>query len=126
MVTVLLLLTGRAYRLFTVTQLAEARRSESDVQWEQLQRQMTRALRIRDMDFTDLTVSDDDDILDSPADAGGGGPPPPPPPPPGMPLPGLAQGQGCSPTNLALTSSLGCTIDSFPPLASSIASPESG
>ena len=66
-------------------------KSESDLQWEQLERTclIRRALLIKGIDFTDLKEEDDINVLAPPVIAGGGpgGPPPPPPPPGGGPPP---------------------------------------
>ncbi|WAR11395.1 FHOD3-like protein [Mya arenaria] len=64
--------------------------TESDLQWERLQKRLNRSLKINDMDFTDLKDTDDEDVFAPPKlDFGEGVPPPPPvpgipPPPPGM------------------------------------------
>ena len=69
----------------------EPKKSESDLQWEILEKQLrirSRALKINGIDFTDLTDVDDINILNDPYYGGGTmGPPPPslgglPPPPP--------------------------------------------
>lgn len=76
------------------------KKTESDMQWERIQRRLKRSLKIKDMDFTDLENDEDQDVF-APApmsfDMLDGMPPPPPgmpppPPPPGMgppPPPGM-------------------------------------
>ncbi|CAG5123280.1 unnamed protein product, partial [Candidula unifasciata] len=75
---------------------AEAeKKTESDLQWDRIQRRLKRQLKIKDMDFTDLQDEDDEDVLSPPKiifDGSLGPPPPPgglppPPPPGGVPLP---------------------------------------
>ncbi|KAK7469600.1 hypothetical protein BaRGS_00036390, partial [Batillaria attramentaria] len=66
------------------------KKTESDMQWERIQRRLKRQLKIKDMDFTDLQDTDDEDVFAPPklnCDIAGGmlGGMPPPPPPPGMP-----------------------------------------
>ena len=70
----------------------EIQLTESDLQWERLQKRFHRVLKINDMDFTDLKDTDDEDVFAPPKlDFGEGGVPPPPPPPcmgiPGAPPP---------------------------------------
>jgi hypothetical protein len=74
----------------------EVRKSESDLQWDALHRKFRRALKIGDLDFTDLTLDDDMNCLEPRPFASGipppppllpGGVPPPPPPMPGMGIP---------------------------------------
>ncbi|XP_048253560.1 FH1/FH2 domain-containing protein 3-like isoform X4 [Haliotis rufescens] len=66
----------------------EVKKTESDMQWERIQRRLKRPLKIKDMDFTDLRDEDDDDVFAPPKmafDMNGDMPPPPPmgfPPPP--------------------------------------------
>lgn len=62
----------------------EPKKSENELHWEELVRNMSRPLNLCDLDFTDLTVDDDKDLL---APRGLGGSIPPPPPPIGMPNP---------------------------------------
>ena len=68
----------------------EIKKTESDMQWEQMERLMCRALKIKGMDFTDLSDNDDVSVFQPimPVNVGvlGGPPPPPgaPPPPPPM------------------------------------------
>ena len=69
----------------------EVKKSESDIQWEQLERTFIRSLKIKDMDFSDLKEFDDVDLIEAqvantsappPLPPGGlsrGGVPPPPP-----------------------------------------------
>ncbi|XP_041375857.1 FH1/FH2 domain-containing protein 3-like isoform X2 [Gigantopelta aegis] len=102
----------------------EVKKSESELQWDRIQRRMKRTLKIKDMDFTDLKDDDDEDIftpkpimngdLPPPPPLSGFPPPPPPlggvplpPPPPGdlpppPPPPGMSSGQGlfCEDSNL--------------------------
>ncbi|XP_038142752.1 FH1/FH2 domain-containing protein 3 isoform X6 [Cyprinodon tularosa] len=59
-------------------------KKESDSIWDQLL-SCPRELRIRDINFTDLTEDDDKDILDAVLMGGCGDLPPPPPPPPFIP-----------------------------------------
>lgn len=59
-------------------------KKESDTIWDQLLAS-PRELRIRDINFTDLTDDDDKDILDAVLMGGCGDLPPPPPPPPFVP-----------------------------------------
>nr|KAG5688515.1 hypothetical protein BaRGS_011660 [Batillaria attramentaria] len=81
------------------------KKTESDMQWERIQRRLKRQLKIKDMDFTDLQDTDDEDVFAPPKlncdIAGGmlGGMPPPPPPPgmPGMPPPPPPPGMGGPP-----------------------------
>lgn len=87
-------------------EVVEVKKTESDLQWEQLEKLMHRTLKINDLDFTDLSNVDDMNYLDAQGPAGassgqspyGGVPPPPtllplrgavpaPPPVPGMPPP---------------------------------------
>lgn len=71
---------------------AEPKKSENELHWEELINNMTRPLRLCDLDFTDLQMEDDKDDL-APRCIGGSVPPPPPPmgmpgpPPMGMPGP---------------------------------------
>ena len=77
----------------------EVKKSEVDIQWDQIEKYMTRPLKIRDIDFTDLSKADDINLLDvQPTGAAaavhgaapglyGMVPPPPPPPPIGVPPP---------------------------------------
>ncbi|XP_065361079.1 uncharacterized protein Fhos [Calliphora vicina] len=68
----------------------EPKKSENELQWEELVRNMSRPLNLCDLDFTDLNSEDEKDIL-TPRGFGRGIPPPPPPiggvalPPPMMP-----------------------------------------
>lgn len=62
----------------------EPKKSENELQWEELVRNMSRPLNLCDLDFTDLTADDEKDVL---APRGLGGNIPPPPPPLGMPAP---------------------------------------
>ncbi|XP_046808097.1 uncharacterized protein LOC111681359 isoform X1 [Lucilia cuprina] len=68
----------------------EPKKSENDLQWEELVRNISRPLNLCDLDFTDLNSEDEKDIL-APRGFGRGIPPPPPPiggvalPPPMMP-----------------------------------------
>ncbi|CAL1532551.1 unnamed protein product [Lymnaea stagnalis] len=70
------------------------KKTESDQQWERIQRRLKRQLMIKDMDFTDLKDEDDEDVLSSNKMFFENGPPPPPPmfggmPPPPPPMGGL-------------------------------------
>jgi FH1/FH2 domain-containing protein 3 len=60
---------------------SEPKKSENEVHWEELVKNMSRQLTLCDLDFTDLTVDDEKDVL---APRGLGGSIPPPPPPCGM------------------------------------------
>lgn len=62
----------------------EPKKSENELHWEELVRNMNRPLNLCDLDFTDLTADDEKDVL---APRGLGGSIPPPPPPCGMPAP---------------------------------------
>ena len=85
-------------------EVIEVKKSESDLQWEQLEKYLSRSLKIQDLDFTDLSNVDDTNYLDHQGPQGaaipsrGGVPPPPtllpPPPPPlgGIPAPPPAPG----------------------------------
>lgn len=62
----------------------EPKKSENELHWEELMKNMTRPLNLCDLDFTDLHSDDDkDDLLPR----GLGGSVPPPPPPLGIPPP---------------------------------------
>ncbi|XP_050090979.1 serine-rich adhesin for platelets isoform X5 [Anopheles aquasalis] len=81
----------------------EPKKSENELHWEEIVKNMTRKLSLCDLDFTDLTSDDDKDLL---APRGFGGAVPPPPPPGGMmmaggmppPMPGMLRPP--PPTNL--------------------------
>ncbi|XP_055702858.1 FH1/FH2 domain-containing protein 3 isoform X2 [Phlebotomus papatasi] len=73
-------------------QSPEPKKSENELHWEELVRNMSRPLNLCDLDFTDLGSEDEKDVL---APRGLGGTIPPPPPPLGMPPPILPP-----PTNL--------------------------
>ncbi|XP_076470053.1 FH1/FH2 domain-containing protein 3-like [Babylonia areolata] len=63
------------------------KKTESDMQWERIQRRLKRSLKIKDMDFTDLEKDEEEDVFAPPSlnfDLFGGSMPPPPPPPGGM------------------------------------------
>ncbi|XP_023159307.1 FH1/FH2 domain-containing protein 3 isoform X6 [Ceratitis capitata] len=67
----------------------EPKKSENELHWEELVRNMIRPLNLCDLDFTDLNSDDEKDVL-APRGLGVGVPPPPPPfgggiPPPMMP-----------------------------------------
>ena len=61
-----------------VPKLVEAKKSETELHWEELVCCMKRPLSLCDLDFTDLRSDDEVDIL-SPANISNGVPPPPPP-----------------------------------------------
>ena len=62
------------------------RKLDADLQWDQLEAMLQRPLKIKDMDFTDLSDSDDVNILEAPkVESFPGGVPPPPPGPGGFP-----------------------------------------
>lgn len=66
----------------------EPKKSENELHWEELVKNMTRPLTLCDLDFTDLRSDDDKDDL-MPRGLGGSVPPPPPPigiPPPMKPM----------------------------------------
>lgn len=73
------------------------KKTESELQWDRIQRRLKRQLKIKDMDFTDLKDEDDEDVFcppklffdasDGPPPPPGGLPPPPPPPVGGCPPP---------------------------------------
>lgn len=67
------------------TKIVEVKKSETELQWENLLENMTRPLTLCDLDFTDLNSDDEMDIL-APSFVVNGIPPPPPisamPPPP--------------------------------------------
>ncbi|XP_055689888.1 uncharacterized protein LOC129793707 isoform X3 [Lutzomyia longipalpis] len=68
---------------------AEPKKSENELHWEELVRNMARPLNLCDLDFTDLGSEDEKDVL-APRGLGGAIPPPPPPlgiPPPILPPP---------------------------------------
>ncbi|XP_030373200.1 FH1/FH2 domain-containing protein 3-like isoform X1 [Scaptodrosophila lebanonensis] len=72
---------------------SEPKKSENELHWEELVRNMTRPLNLCDLDFTDLHSDDEKDVL-APRGLSVGIPPPPPPlgsiaPPPMMPPPML-------------------------------------
>lgn len=79
----------------------EVVKTESDLQWDKLQRKMHRPLKIKDLDFTDLADDEDTDVFAPAPFAGGpplpGGAPPPPPPMPGMGIPPPPPGFGPPP-----------------------------
>ncbi|XP_024946299.1 uncharacterized protein LOC107273227 isoform X3 [Cephus cinctus] len=64
--------------------LAEVKKSENELHWEELVKKLDRPLALCDLDFTDLNSEDEIDVL-SPVNVANGVPPPPPPMvPPGM------------------------------------------
>ncbi|TDG53047.1 hypothetical protein AWZ03_000590 [Drosophila navojoa] len=65
---------------------AEPKKSENELHWEELVRNMTRPLNLCDLDFTDLHSDDEKDVL-APRGLGAGIPPPPPPLGGGMVMP---------------------------------------
>lgn len=65
---------------------AEPKKSENELHWEELVRNMTRPLNLCDLDFTDLHSDDEKDVL-APRGLGAGIPPPPPPQAGGMVMP---------------------------------------
>uniref|UniRef100_A0A0L8HT29 GBD/FH3 domain-containing protein n=1 Tax=Octopus bimaculoides TaxID=37653 RepID=A0A0L8HT29_OCTBM len=65
---------------------AEVKKSEGDLEWEKISKRLSRPLKIKNMDFTDLHPDDDTDIFATPM-PGFGAVPPPPPPPGGLPPP---------------------------------------
>lgn len=77
------------------------KKTESDMQWERIQRRLKRSLKIKDMDFTDLENDEDQDVFAPPTlnfdMMGGGMPPPPPPPGMGPPPPPPPPGMGPPP-----------------------------
>nr|XP_034337878.1 FH1/FH2 domain-containing protein 3 isoform X13 [Crassostrea gigas] len=76
-------------------QPVEVKKTESDVQWDKLLQKLHRPLKIKDLDFTDLKDSEDEDVFAPPKFDPSLGPPPPPgipgmipPPPPPPPFGG--------------------------------------
>ncbi|XP_061197952.1 FH1/FH2 domain-containing protein 3-like isoform X3 [Saccostrea echinata] len=75
----------------------EVKKTESDIQWDKLLQKLHRPLKIKDVDFTDLKDSEDEDVFSPPKVAFNLalGPPPPPgipgmvPPPPPPPIGGI-------------------------------------
>ncbi|XP_014239982.1 FH1/FH2 domain-containing protein 3 isoform X3 [Cimex lectularius] len=64
----------------------EIKKSETELHWDSLKENSTRALHLNDLDFTDLASDEERDLL-APAGIGNGAPPPPPPiiaPPPAL------------------------------------------
>ncbi|KAK0181729.1 hypothetical protein PV327_003985 [Microctonus hyperodae] len=61
-----------------VPKLAEVKKSENELHWEELVNQMKRPLALCDLDFTDLNSDDEINILE-PVNISNGVPPPPPP-----------------------------------------------
>ncbi|XP_015044143.2 uncharacterized protein Fhos isoform X3 [Drosophila pseudoobscura] len=101
---------------------SEPKKSENELHWEELVRNMTRPLNLCDLDFTDLHDDDEKDVL-APRGLGVGIPPPPPPfaggggilPPPMMPpapslIPPPMFGYGGSLTN-SVNSSLNGSVN---------------
>ncbi|SPP77368.1 blast:FH1/FH2 domain-containing protein 3 [Drosophila guanche] len=100
---------------------SEPKKSENELHWEELVRNMTRPLNLCDLDFTDLHDDDEKDVL-APRGLGAGIPPPPPPfgsggilPPPMMPpapslIPPPMFGYGGSLTN-SVNSSLNGSVN---------------
>lgn len=86
-------------------------KSESELQWDELEARLSRQLRLKDLDFTDLRSEDEEDCTKPQRLTNGIGPPPPPPafggvppPPPPMggappppPPPGMGMGSGAPP-----------------------------
>ncbi|XP_056013907.1 FH1/FH2 domain-containing protein 3-like isoform X5 [Ostrea edulis] len=75
-------------------QPVEVKKTESDIQWDKLLQKLHRPLKIKDLDFTDLKDSEDEDVFSPPKVAFNPalGPPPPPgmvPPPPPPPMGGI-------------------------------------
>uniref|UniRef100_A0A1Q3FU24 Putative rhoa gtpase effector dia/diaphanous n=1 Tax=Culex tarsalis TaxID=7177 RepID=A0A1Q3FU24_CULTA len=77
-------------KLATAAAAEQQKKSENELHWEEIIKNMTRKLNLCDLDFTDLTSDDDKDVL-APRGFGGAVPPPPPPaggmmmpPPPNM------------------------------------------
>jgi hypothetical protein len=76
------------------SQPVEVKKTESDIQWDKLLQKLHRPLKIKDLDFTDLKDSEDEDVFAPPKIAFNPalGPPPPPgmpPPPPPPPMGGI-------------------------------------
>lgn len=76
-----------------IPKMVEAKKSETELHWEELVHSMKRPLALCDLDFTDLRSEDEVDIL-SPAIISNGGPPPPPPVPV---APALSSSRGTAP-----------------------------
>ncbi|XP_012281842.1 uncharacterized protein LOC105700527 isoform X3 [Orussus abietinus] len=62
----------------SLPKLAEAKKSENELHWEELAKRLKRPLALCDLDFTDLDSEDEVDVL-SPVHVANGVPPPPPP-----------------------------------------------
>ncbi|XP_073837873.1 formin homology 2 domain containing isoform X6 [Musca autumnalis] len=105
----------------------EPKKSENELQWEELVRNMVRPLQLCDLDFTDLNSDDDKDLL-APRGTGRGVPPPPPPmggvalpppmlpqhivlPPPMMSQSNTSNGSGTGYANSSLTNSLNSSLN---------------
>ena len=95
----------------------EVKKSESDLQWEELEKNLRRPLKLKDIDFTDLNRADDTNFLNTVGFGGmqGGGTSAPPPPPPmipglGPPPPPPSPGGGLPP---AASSTRGPTAPSW-------------
>lgn len=61
-----------------VPKVAEVKKSENELRWEELMANLSRPLNLCDMDFTDLASEDEVDVL-APTAVANGVPPPPPP-----------------------------------------------
>lgn len=61
-----------------IPKMAELKKSENELRWEELMSNLNRPLNLCDMDFTDLGTDDEADVL-TPAAVTNGIPPPPPP-----------------------------------------------
>ena len=59
-------LTASSNRPYEKTEVPkkEVKKSEVDMQWEEIEKGMIRDLKLRDIDFTDLTKADDLNLLD--------------------------------------------------------------
>nr|XP_022343255.1 FH1/FH2 domain-containing protein 3-like isoform X8 [Crassostrea virginica] len=77
------------------SQPVEVKKTESDIQWDKLLQKLHRPLKIKDLDFSDLKDSEDEDVFAPPKFDPSLGPPPPPgipgmiPPPPPPPMGGI-------------------------------------
>lgn len=92
-------------------QSPEPKKSENELHWEELVRNMSRPLNLCDLDFTDLGSEDEKDVL---APRGLGGTIPPPPPPLGLPPPILPPPTNLVPPPMFLNGPAKCNGDSVP------------
>ncbi|XP_033606352.1 uncharacterized protein LOC111861799 isoform X3 [Cryptotermes secundus] len=100
-----------------IPKMVEAKKSETELHWEELVHSMKRPLSLCDLDFTDLKSDDEVDIL-SPANISNGGPPPPPPVPM---APGMSSSRGTAPPPPPPATRSGTVVP--PPMPPSVISP---